>query len=192
MKTAKVFIMGCMAAVFALDCSASYAMEDDGTVFFSGRVGASDRIINCSGNCRADPSGTIEIGFSGDYQNDPDFGSLIFRLSPSLAYSRYKFDINGNVLNVVEKGIYLHLDTALRAHPRFIFVMKLGPTWKTANSLNTPGRTVFGVEGGLDFLYQVEPGLYALVGLSYPKISPANQPDFISYTVDFGLRWYLF
>lgn len=192
MKNAKIFITGCMAAVFALDCSTSYAQEDDGTVFFSGRIGVSDRIANCAGNCRADPSGTIEIGFSGDYQNDPDFGSFIIRWSPSLAYSRYQFNINGNVLSVFEKGIYLHLDTALRAHPRFVFAVKLGPTWKTASSLNTPDRTVFGVEGGLDLLYQVEPGFYALVGGSARTISPANHPDFSSSTVEVGFRWYLF
>lgn len=191
MKTTKSIITGCLAAAFALGCSSSYAQEDDGTVFFSGRVGASDRIVNCSGNCRADPSGTIEIGFSGDYQDDPDFGSFVIRWSPSLAYSRYKFDINGNILSVVEKGIYLHLDTVLRAYPQFVLAVKLGPTWKTASSLNTPDHTVFGVEGGLDLLCQVEPGLYALVGLSGPKISPATQHNFISYTVDFGFRWYL-
>lgn len=192
MKTAKSIIRGCLAAVLALGCSVSYAQEDDGTVFFSGRVGASDRIVNCSGNCRADPSGTIGIGFSGGYDDDPDWGSLIIREAISLNYSRYQFNINGNVVNVAEKAIYFHLDTALQAYPRFVFVAKIEPGWMAASSLNTPVRTVFGVGGGLDFLYQVEPGFYALVGWSVRKISPANHPDFSYSTVDFGLRWYLF
>lgn len=190
MKTAKLFIMGCMATAFALGCSASYAQENDGTVFFSGRVGASDRIADCSGSCNADPSGTMELGFSGDYY-DEGSASFVYRLSSSLAYSRYQFNINGNAFNVVEKGVYLHADIALQSHPRYVLVAKVEPTWKTSISLNTPDRTVFGVGSGLDLLYQVEPGFYVLVGWSSRTISPANQPDYRYSTADFGFRWYL-
>lgn len=191
MKIAKLFIIGGMATAFALGYSSSYAQENDGTVFFSGRVEASDRIKDCSGSCNADPSGTIEIGFSSDY-SDEGSDVFIYRLSSSFGYSRYQFNINGNVSDVAEKGVYLHGDAALQSYPRFVLDAKIAPTWKTASSLNTPDRTVFGVGSGLDLLYQVEPGFYALIGWSSRTISLANQPDYRYSTVDLGLRWYLF
>jgi len=191
MKTAKLFILGCMASAFALGYSSSYARENDGTVFFSGRIGATDRFRDCSGNCSANPNGTLEIGFSSDY-SDEGSGVFIYRVSPSLGYSQYQFDINGNALNVVGKGIYIQGEVALRAYPRFVFDAKIEPTWKIASSLNTPDRTVFGIDAGIALLYQVDPGFYVLIGSTARTISPANQPDFRYSTVDFGLRWYLF
>ena len=191
MKTAKLFIMGCMVAVLALSYSSSYAQKNDGTVFFSGRAGVSDVIKDCSGSCSANQNGTLELGLSSDWINE-NSDVFIYRVSPSVGYSQHQFDINGAALNVIGKGIYIQGETALRAYPRFVFVAKIEPTWKTASSLNMPDRTVFGVDAGVALLFQVKPGLYAIVGSTVRTISPANQPDFRYSTVDLGLRWYLF
>ena len=121
MKIAKLFIIGGMASVFALGYSSSYAQENDGTVFFSGRVGASDRIKGCSGNCSADPSGSIELGFS--MENDIS-DSFIIRISPSFAYSKHQLNVNGSAVKVVGKGVYLHAEVALQSYPRLVFDAK--------------------------------------------------------------------
>ncbi|KAF0203005.1 MAG: hypothetical protein FD173_1901 [Gallionellaceae bacterium] len=191
MKDKKLIIISLFLAAFVLNCSSSYAQVDDGTVFFSVRGEKKDRIVGCSGSCSADISGTIELGFTGE---DDSSGSdtFIFRLSPSLAYSRRQFNTNGIALSVVEKGVSLHAEVVLQSYPRFVFDARIEPAWKTVSSLNMPDRTVFSADSGIDFLYQVNPGLYAFTGWSIRTIAPANQPDFGYFTVDLGLRWYLF
>lgn len=181
MKTAKSIITGCLATAFALCCSSSYAQENDGSVFLMGEIGANSRLENCSGNCRADPSGTVGIGLNGE-------GAL--RGSMSLEFSRYQFNINGNVLNAVRKGVNFSVEQALDKQDRYVLSLGSGLGWMTVNGPNALSRTTFSPPLIVRLLFQVNPAMYLSLGYSHEFILSSNQPDFIANSVDIGLRWY--
>lgn len=189
MKDAELSFMNLLVIIFALNCSASYAQENDESVFITGRAGSNIGINNCIGSCSADSSGSVGFGFTG--HDNSDWDSLILRDSISLDYSRYQFNINGNSLGVDEKAIHFHLESAWQAFPKCVLDVALGPGWSTVSSPNVPNRTVFGFSSEINLLYQVVPSLYVLVGSSFFMIKPANQPDLLSRTVDVGFRWHL-
>jgi len=191
MNFAKRLILSCFFLVFALWGGASYAQENDDTVFLSGMIGANINIRNCPGNCSAELNRTIGMGLTGGYQLDPDWGLFIYRFSTSLDFSRFQFNVNGNAVNVNAKAFHIHLETALQAHPRYSLVVTLGPNWMTASSPNTLDRTVVAGGGEIYLLYQMTHSLYLSLGSTTLIISPPNQPDFYPDTVDIGFRWYL-
>lgn len=188
MKTVKLIIMTYLVAVCALGYSTSYAQENDSPIFLTGKIGNSVGLENCSGNCSATPSGTIGIGFTGGYISNPDLGSINFRNSISLDYSRYQFTTNGNILNVEGKAINFYMEYASKDHPKYIWALEGAPVWTIASSPNTPDYTAFGARIGMNFLYQVNPDLYLSVGATSMTI--VNQANFVYKTLDVGLRWY--
>lgn len=187
MKVVKTITMSFWVAVFALGYSASYAQENDGSVFFSGKIGASDRIANCSGNCSAAPSGTIGIGYDFSYMA---IGGPV-RAAVSMEYSRQRFNINGNTLDVTVKALTLSPGFSFGKDDQFIMALPIQLGVMTSGGTNIPERTGFGGSYGIDLLYQVGPRLYLIAGVSSLMVATSNQPDFYSSTTNVGFRWYL-
>jgi len=188
-KTARSFIMCCLACISMTGYSVAHAQENDGSIFFEGRISNSESLLYCSGTCSADPGGTLGIGFTkNDYAASAGF---MFSPSISLDFSRNRFVINGNALDVTEKGIHLHLDMALESLPEYVISLRGGLGWITSSSMNSPGRTIFSGGTGIDLIYRIVPDLNVLVGVSSLPVVSSNLADFYSRTVDVGLRWYL-
>ncbi len=189
MKAAKLFIMSHLAIAFALGSSASYAHENgnEGAVFLSGKIEASDRIAGCSGNCSAAPSGTIGIGYDFSYMA---IGGPV-RAAVSMEYSRQRFNINGNTLDVTVKALTLSPGFSFGKDDQFIMALPIQLGAMTSGGTNIPERTGFGGSYGINFLYQVEPRLYLIVGVSSLMVATSNQPDFYSSTTNVGFRWHL-
>jgi len=188
-KTARSFIMCCLACISMTGYSVAHAQENDGSIFFEGRIANSESLLYCSGTCSADPSGTLGMGFAGDEFDT--LATLTFRPAISLDYSRSRFIVNGNTIDVAEKGIHLHLEWALKSLPEYVFSVRGGLGWISSSSMNSPGRTVFSGGSGIDLIYRIVPDLSVLVGVSSLPVVSSNLADFYSRTVDVGLRWYL-
>jgi hypothetical protein len=188
MKNIKLaFLVYCTAMLISV-CNISYAQDNDGSVFIEGRMSNSESILNCSGICSADSSGALGIGFIGE--NFESLGALTMGFSLSADYSRNRFTVNGNVLDVTEKGIHAHYDLALQSHPELVFSARAGVGWITSSSINLPDRTVFGGGSGIDLTYQMTPDSNVFIGFSMLPVSPANQADFYAKTVDIDFRWH--
>jgi hypothetical protein len=173
-----------------LGYSASYAQENDRSVFFMGEVGASTGLVNCFGTCSADPSKTIGIGYSFDFVpfpgSEPNQGTI------SLEYARYQFNINGNAINAVRKEVVITDDAAFDKQRRFILSWGVALGSMTVSGPNTPSSTYFDPALVARLLYQVNPALYLSFGYTHEFIVTPNQPDFIANSADAGLRWYFF
>lgn len=181
MKIVKLINITYLAALSALGASASYAQENGDSVFLMGEVGVNNSLVNCSGTCSANPSGTVGVGLNGD-------GAI--RGAMSLEYSRYQFNINGNALNAVRKGINFSVEQAFDEQGRYILSLGSGLGWMTVSGPNALSRTSFSPPLIARFLFQVSPALYLSLGYSHEFILSSNQPDFIANSVDIGLRWY--
>lgn len=189
MKIVKLINITCLAALSALGVSASYAQENRGSVFLMGEVGINNSLVNCSGTCSADPSGTVGMGLNGDWMIDPDIGAI--SCSMSLEYSRYQFNINGNIFNAVRKTINLTVDEAFDEQNKYVLSLGTGLGWMTVSGPNALSRTTFNPPLIARLFFQVNPALYLSLGYSHEFILSSNQPDFIANSVDIGLRWYL-
>ncbi len=196
MKNLKLIIMSCMAAALSFSYAASYAQESGSPIFLLGKFGSSAGLEGCPGNCRADPTGTIGVGFNFDlskydFASFSDSSPIKENASISLEYSQARFDVNGNRLDVQGRAINFAFEFSLKQHPEYVLALQIAPVWMTSSGPNIPKRNIAtSGRGGVDLLYQVNPSLYLTVGTSSVAILSSNQPDFISRTVDVGLRWY--
>jgi len=189
MEIKKLFGMSLLVAIFTFNGAASYASENgnDGSVFLSGRIESSDKLVGCSGNCSADPGGTIGIGYDFSYM--AIFGPV--RMGVGIEYSRKRFNLNGNVLDVNVKAVTISPEYPFDKNSMFLMAAPVQLGIMTSGGTLIPERTGFGGSYGIDFLYQASPGLYLSIGASSIMVSTSNQADFFSDTVDIGFRWYL-
>ncbi len=188
MRISRLIVTSCLV-VIALGCSASYAQESSSPIFFMGKIGNNVGIDNCSGSCSAaNPGGTIGVGYTGEFLTAPD-SPLMVRNSLSLEYTRDRFSVNGNVLNVQEKALNLALEFVWQKHPQFILSGAVGFGQMTSSGSNVLDRTASSYPGSVDLLYKVSPALYLSVGYTHAFIL-SGYPDFIANSVDVGLRWY--
>lgn len=174
--------------IFAFCGADSYAHENgnEGSVFLSGKIESSDKLVGCSGSCSAKPSGTIGIGYDFSYEA---FGRPV-SAAVSMEYSRKRFNINGNVLDVNVKAITISPEVSFGKDEQFIMALPIQLGVITSAGSNIPERSGFGGSGGIDFLYQATHSVYLSVGFATLMVLTSNQPDFFSDTVNVGLRWY--
>jgi len=121
MEATKLLSISFLLAIFTFCGTVNYARENgnEGSVFLSGKIGSSDKLVGCSGSCSADPSGTIGIGYDFSYMA---MGGPV-RLAVGLAYSRERFSLNGKVLDVkVKRLLFPRNRFSLSSQPWFVSV----------------------------------------------------------------------
>jgi len=190
MKVVKNIIMSLLFAVLTLSHSASYAQDNEDSVFVSGRLGVGGPNGVCPGNCSADPSGTI--GFGYDYTHMSSILGAV-RNAVSIEYTRQQLYINGKVLDVTVKGITLNPGMSFGEDDRFTLALSFQWGVVTTSGQNIPERkeTGWGGRSGGDLYYHVGSNLDLMIGLTTIDINTSTLPLFISYTTDVGLRWHL-
>ncbi len=190
MKITHLVSASCFAAIFSLGYSISYASETEGA-FLLGQYGSNVGIDNCPGSCNADFNGTLGMGVTLDSAIYPHLFTRQDRDSFTVEYSRQQFTLNGNTINVRRPSINYFAEMYLGQRSGFSLALGVGLGWQTTDGTNLPSRTTFDPTLNLNLLYEINPTLQLSLGYSHDFIYATSNPDFISNSVLFGLRWYL-